>query len=218
MIGKGDASEADASSDTPTPSRTPRRRQAGRPTGGRTATGPVRYYESIDLEDAFHPQTILAYEMNGQTLPVAHGAPLRLRLERQLGYKQAKYIMRIEVVDSLAKFGRVKADIGKIRATNGMPASEPARRCPRRVRPDVSEPTDRRRRAAVRARDGRTRSDRQPARKGQCAARGSIPIYERGEALKSQCEALLRNAEMRIEKITLGADGNPTGVERIDME
>ncbi len=68
--------------------------------------GPIRYYESIDLEDAFHPQTILAYEMNGQTLPVAHGAPLRLRLERQLGYKMAKYIMRIEAVDSLDKFGQ----------------------------------------------------------------------------------------------------------------
>lgn len=66
---------------------------------------PIRYYESIDLTDAFHPQTILAYAMNGQTLPVAHGAPLRLRLERQLGYKQAKYIRRIEVVESLAKLG-----------------------------------------------------------------------------------------------------------------
>ena len=63
------------------------------------------YYESIDLADAYHPQTILAYEMNGQTLPVAHGAPLRLRLERQLGYKMAKYIMRIDVVDSLDKIG-----------------------------------------------------------------------------------------------------------------
>jgi DMSO/TMAO reductase YedYZ molybdopterin-dependent catalytic subunit len=60
------------------------------------------YYESIDLIDAYHPQTILAYEMNDQPLPVAHGAPLRLRLERQLGYKMAKYIMRIEAVESLA--------------------------------------------------------------------------------------------------------------------
>ena len=64
------------------------------------------YYESIDLVDAFHPQTILAYEMNGVTLPLAHGAPLRLRLERQLGYKMAKYIRRIEVVESFAGFGR----------------------------------------------------------------------------------------------------------------
>jgi len=59
------------------------------------------YYESIDLFDAFHPQTILAYAMNGAPLPVAHGAPLRLRVERQLGYKQAKYVVRIEAVDRL---------------------------------------------------------------------------------------------------------------------
>jgi DMSO/TMAO reductase YedYZ molybdopterin-dependent catalytic subunit len=59
-----------------------------------------RYYESIDLVDAFHPQTILAYGMNGANLGVGHGAPLRLRVERQLGYKQAKYLMRIELVDS----------------------------------------------------------------------------------------------------------------------
>jgi DMSO/TMAO reductase YedYZ molybdopterin-dependent catalytic subunit len=64
-----------------------------------------RYYESHGLEDAFHPQTILAYELNGQTLPVAHGAPLRLRVERQLGYKQPKYIMEIRAVDSYAGFG-----------------------------------------------------------------------------------------------------------------
>jgi DMSO/TMAO reductase YedYZ molybdopterin-dependent catalytic subunit len=59
------------------------------------------YYESIDLFDAFHPQTILAYAMNGSPLPVAHGAPLRLRVERQLGYKQAKYVMRLEATDRL---------------------------------------------------------------------------------------------------------------------
>jgi DMSO/TMAO reductase YedYZ molybdopterin-dependent catalytic subunit len=58
------------------------------------------YYESIDLLDAYHPQTILAYGMNGKDLPVAHGAPLRLRIERQLGYKQAKYVNRIEVADA----------------------------------------------------------------------------------------------------------------------
>lgn len=61
-----------------------------------------KYYESIDFNDAYHPQTILAYEWNDQTLPVAYGAPIRLRLERQLGYKMAKYVMRIELVDSLA--------------------------------------------------------------------------------------------------------------------
>lgn len=65
----------------------------------------IRYYESIDLIDALHPQTILAYEMNGRPLPVPHGAPLRLRVERQLGYKMAKYLMRIELVDSLASIG-----------------------------------------------------------------------------------------------------------------
>jgi len=58
------------------------------------------YYESIDMEDAYHPQTILAYELNDRTLPVEYGAPIRLRLERQLGYKMAKYIMRIELVES----------------------------------------------------------------------------------------------------------------------
>lgn len=69
---------------------------------------PVRYYESIDLVDAFHPQTILAYELNGKILPVANGAPLRLRLERNLGYKQAKYVMRIEVVESFEDIGEGK--------------------------------------------------------------------------------------------------------------
>ena len=64
------------------------------------------YYESIDLIDAFHPQTIMAYQMNGQTLPVPHGAPLRLRVERQLGYKMAKYVMRIEAVESFGHLGR----------------------------------------------------------------------------------------------------------------
>jgi DMSO/TMAO reductase YedYZ molybdopterin-dependent catalytic subunit len=61
-----------------------------------------KYYESVDLIDAFHPQTILAYDMNGAPLPVAHGAPLRLRVERQLGYKMAKYVMRIEIAASYA--------------------------------------------------------------------------------------------------------------------
>lgn len=68
--------------------------------------GPDMYYESIDLIDAFHPQTLLAYSLNGQPLDVAHGAPLRLRVERQLGYKQAKYLMRIEIVERLDGFGR----------------------------------------------------------------------------------------------------------------
>lgn len=63
------------------------------------------YYESIDLAEAHHPQTILAYAMNGAPLPIGHGAPLRLRVERQLGYKQAKYVMRLEIVASLAGIG-----------------------------------------------------------------------------------------------------------------
>jgi DMSO/TMAO reductase YedYZ molybdopterin-dependent catalytic subunit len=65
----------------------------------------TKYYESIDLEDAYHPQTILAYDLNDRTLPIANGAPLRVRIERQLGYKMAKYIMRIELVDSFAHIG-----------------------------------------------------------------------------------------------------------------
>ena len=64
--------------------------------------GDKPFYESIDLVDAFHPQTILAFGLNGHLLPVPNGAPLRLRVERQLGYKQAKYIQRIQAVDSLA--------------------------------------------------------------------------------------------------------------------
>ncbi len=64
--------------------------------------GSHKYYESIDMEDAHHPQTILAYEMNGAALPVANGAPVRVRVERQLGYKMAKYVMRIELVESFA--------------------------------------------------------------------------------------------------------------------
>lgn len=63
--------------------------------------GDAPYYESIDLIDAFHPQTIIAWGMNGHLLPVPNGAPLRLRVERQLGYKHAKYVERIEAVPSL---------------------------------------------------------------------------------------------------------------------
>lgn len=63
------------------------------------------YYESIDLGEARHPQTLLAYGLNGADLPVANGAPLRLRIGRQLGYKQAKYIRRIELVASFGHIG-----------------------------------------------------------------------------------------------------------------
>ena len=66
------------------------------------------YYESIDLVDANHPQTILAYEMNDHALPIEHGAPLRLRVETQLGYKQAKYIRKIELVSSFKNIQKGK--------------------------------------------------------------------------------------------------------------
>jgi len=57
--------------------------------------------DSIDLLDALHPQTILAYGMNGRELTVAHGAPVRLRVETQLGYKSMKYLQRIVVTEEL---------------------------------------------------------------------------------------------------------------------
>jgi DMSO/TMAO reductase YedYZ molybdopterin-dependent catalytic subunit len=71
----------------------------------RTRDGSGFYYESLDLFDAMHPQTILAYGMNGKALPVAHGAPLRLRVERQIGYKHAKFVNRIEALDKLSGIG-----------------------------------------------------------------------------------------------------------------
>ncbi len=70
--------------------------------------GGDKYYESIDLEDTLHEQTILAYDMNDQVLPVMYGAPLRLRVERQLGYKAAKYVRRLELVERFDAIGRGK--------------------------------------------------------------------------------------------------------------
>lgn len=70
---------------------------------GETLEGPALYYESIDLIGARHPQTILAYGLNGEKLPIANGAPLRVRIEQQLGYKMAKYIRAIEVAERFAK-------------------------------------------------------------------------------------------------------------------
>jgi DMSO/TMAO reductase YedYZ molybdopterin-dependent catalytic subunit len=70
--------------------------------------GGVPYYESVDLTDALHAQTILAWQLNGRTLPVANGAPVRLRVERQLGYKHAKFIESIEAVASLKGIGAGK--------------------------------------------------------------------------------------------------------------
>ncbi len=66
----------------------------------------TRYYESIYLSEAYHPQSILAYDMNDAVLDIPHGAPLRVRLERKLGYKMAKYIVGIDLVQSLDGLGR----------------------------------------------------------------------------------------------------------------
>lgn len=69
-------------------------------------SGAEPYYESSDLIDAYHPQSILAYGLNGEVLPVSNGAPVRLRIERALGYKQPKYLHTVELVDSFARFGK----------------------------------------------------------------------------------------------------------------
>lgn len=58
------------------------------------------YYESVDMVDAYHPQTIVAHALNGEPIPEKNGAPLRMRIERQLGYKHAKYLTAIEAVAS----------------------------------------------------------------------------------------------------------------------
>ena len=102
----------------------PRARRGRREAGARatccsTATirwasrlaGPTLYYETIDLVAARNPQTILAYGLNDETLPVSNGAPLRVRVERQLGYKMAKYIRSIELVDG---FGDIRWRQGRL--------------------------------------------------------------------------------------------------------
>jgi len=75
------------------------------------------YYESIDMVDAYHPQTIIAHSLNGEPLPEKNGAPLRARIERQLGYKSAKYLRGIEAVASLEGIGEGRGgfweDIGR---------------------------------------------------------------------------------------------------------
>jgi DMSO/TMAO reductase YedYZ molybdopterin-dependent catalytic subunit len=63
-------------------------------------------WDSLDMPDAWHPQTLLTYEMNGRTLPAEHGAPLRLRVARQLGYKSVKYLSHIVVTDTLKNIGK----------------------------------------------------------------------------------------------------------------
>jgi len=72
----------------------------------RTLSGDILYYTSSDLIDAYHPQSILSYGLNDQVLPVSNGAPIRLRIERALGYKQPKYLHTIELVDDLSSFGK----------------------------------------------------------------------------------------------------------------
>lgn len=73
-------------------------------------------WDSVDMSDAWHPQTLLAYRMNGQPLPDGHGAPLRLRVTRQLGYKSVKYLTRVAVVDSLRHvrngLGSISPEVG----------------------------------------------------------------------------------------------------------
>lgn len=64
------------------------------------------WWDSIDMADALHPQTLVTYGMNGAELPAGHGGPLRLRVPRQLGYKSVKYITRLTVTDSLKSFGK----------------------------------------------------------------------------------------------------------------
>jgi DMSO/TMAO reductase YedYZ molybdopterin-dependent catalytic subunit len=74
------------------------------------------FWDSIDMADALHPQTFLAYGMNRRDLPLEHGAPLRLRVARQLGYKSVKYLGRLTVTDSIAGFGK---GVGGINAEYG---------------------------------------------------------------------------------------------------
>lgn len=64
------------------------------------------WWESIDMDDAMHPQTLIAYGMNGGELPAQFGGPLRMRVPRQLGYKSVKYITRVTVTDSMKRFGK----------------------------------------------------------------------------------------------------------------
>ena len=65
-----------------------------------------QWWDSVDMADALHPQTFLAYGMNGGELPVGNGGPLRLRVPRQLGYKNVKFITRLTVTDNLKRFGQ----------------------------------------------------------------------------------------------------------------
>jgi len=64
------------------------------------------WWESIDMADALHPQTILVQEMNGGELPVGFGGPLRLRVTRQLAYKSLKYVTSLTVTNNIKQFGK----------------------------------------------------------------------------------------------------------------
>jgi DMSO/TMAO reductase YedYZ molybdopterin-dependent catalytic subunit len=64
------------------------------------------WWDSVDMADALHPQTLVTYGMNGGDLPVGHGGPIRLRVPRQLGYKNVKYLTRLTITDSLKEFGK----------------------------------------------------------------------------------------------------------------
>jgi DMSO/TMAO reductase YedYZ molybdopterin-dependent catalytic subunit len=64
------------------------------------------WWDSVDIDEALHPQTLVTYGLNGGELPVGQGGPLRLRVPRQLGYKSVKYISRLTVTDSLKSFGK----------------------------------------------------------------------------------------------------------------
>jgi DMSO/TMAO reductase YedYZ molybdopterin-dependent catalytic subunit len=74
------------------------------------------WWDSVDMADALHPQTLVTYGMNGGDLPVGHGGPLRLRVPRQLGYKNVKYITRLTATDDLKQFG---AGLGSASPENG---------------------------------------------------------------------------------------------------
>ncbi|MBE0656624.1 MAG: molybdopterin-dependent oxidoreductase [Bryobacteraceae bacterium] len=64
------------------------------------------WWDSIDMADALHPQTLVTYAMNGSDLPVGFGGPLRMRVPRQLGYKSVKFINRLTITDNLSSFGK----------------------------------------------------------------------------------------------------------------
>jgi DMSO/TMAO reductase YedYZ molybdopterin-dependent catalytic subunit len=64
------------------------------------------WWDSVDMADALHPQTFLAYGMNGNELPVGNGGPLRMRVPRHLGYKSVKFVTHLTVTDSMKGFGQ----------------------------------------------------------------------------------------------------------------